>query len=145
MIVLDTQPVSQLQRAGSRDATRLEQRLEGSSFERVCITVITPYEQLKEALGLIHSKKDPAEQAPYFQLLLELLDHFGRRWAGNILPFDRQAAAAYSALPPKLIRKMGWCDAHIAAIALSQGATLVTAIKSDFEQVPGLNVEDWLG
>ena len=66
MIVLDTQPVSQLQRAGSRDATRLEQRLEGSSFERVCITVITPYEQLKEALGLINSKKDPAKQAPYF-------------------------------------------------------------------------------
>ena len=41
--------------------------------------------------------------------------------------------------------KIGWSDAHIAAIALSQGATLMTANKSDFEQVPGLNVQDWLG
>lgn len=144
MIVFDTQPVSQLQRAGSRDVERLEQRLQHLPVGEVWITVITPIEQLREPLGNINSERDPAKQVPYFAEFLKLLDHYFRWWTGRILPFDEKAAATYSSFSPRLIRKIGWRDAHIAAIALSQGATLVTANKSDFEQVPGLNVEDWL-
>lgn len=145
MIVFDTQPVSQLQRAGSGDVERLERRLQHLPTSEVWITVITPIEQLKKALGKINSERDPAKQVPCFAEFLKLLDHYLRLWAGRILPFDEKAATTYSAFSPKLIRKIGWSDAHIATIALSQGATLVTANKRDFEQVPGLNVEDWLG
>lgn len=36
-------------------------------------------------------------------------------------------------------------DLKIASIALTQDALLVTANLRDFEQVPGLRVENWLG
>jgi predicted nucleic acid-binding protein len=145
VIVFDAQPVSQLQRAGSRDVERLERRLHHLPADEVWITVITPIEQLKMALGKINSERDPAKQVPYFAEFLKLFDHYIRLWTGRILPFDQKAASTYGSFSPKLIRKIGWSDAHIAAIALSQGATLVTANKRDLEQVPALNVADWLG
>jgi hypothetical protein len=40
VIVLDTQPVSQLQRVGSKDADRIEERLQGIPVDQVRITVI---------------------------------------------------------------------------------------------------------
>ena len=74
MIVLDTQPVSQLQRVGSKDADRIEERLQGIPVEQVRITVITPFEQLKEQLGKINSANDAVKQVAAFQLFLRLLD-----------------------------------------------------------------------
>ena len=35
-------------------------------------------------------------------------------------------------------------DLKIAAIAVAEDATLLSANVSDFQQVPGLRVEDWL-
>jgi predicted nucleic acid-binding protein len=36
-------------------------------------------------------------------------------------------------------------DLKIASIALVRDATLLSANLRDFEQVPGLHVEDWIG
>ena len=38
---------------------------------------------------------------------------------------------------------MGKMDLRIASIALSKGLTVMTRNLVDFEQIPGLNVEDW--
>ncbi|MGZ3472596.1 MAG: type II toxin-antitoxin system VapC family toxin, partial [Isosphaeraceae bacterium] len=110
----------------------------------VRITVITPIEQLREALGKINSANDPVKQVAAFQLFLRLLDHYSRRWSGRILPFDERAVTEFRKFRPELIRRIGRCDAQIAAIALAHGATLMTSNKRDFQQVPGLYVEDWL-
>ena len=143
MIILDTQPVSQLQRISSKDADLIEERLRGIPVDQVRITVITPFEQLKECLGKINSTKHPAKQVAHFQLFLRLLDHYSRRWTGLILPFDEAAVAEFQKLPVQLIRRIGGRDARIAAIALAHGATVMTANKRDFQQVPGLRIAEW--
>jgi len=57
----------------------------------------------------------------------------------EVLPFDRAAASVYAGLS----FKRASYDRLIAAHALSQGLTVVTANVADFADVPGLVVEDW--
>jgi tRNA(fMet)-specific endonuclease VapC len=56
------------------------------------------------------------------------------------LPFDAAAAEAYARLP----FKRGRFDRLIAAHALSQDLTVITANLDDFADVPGLKAEDWM-
>lgn len=56
-----------------------------------------------------------------------------------VLPFDERAARAYATIP----FKRGGYDRLIAAHALALGLTLVTDNVGDFEDVPGLMVENW--
>lgn len=56
-----------------------------------------------------------------------------------LLPFDGAAARAYAKLPFKRAR----FDRLLAAHALSIGAVVVTNNAADFEDVPGLAVENW--
>ena len=144
MIVLDTQHVSQLQRTGSKDAVKLAARLQALPFAEARITVISPFEQLTTCFGRINSARRALDQVPEFGLLLRLLDYFATRWHGRILPFDRAAASIVQGFEPKLLRRIGARDARIAAIAIVHGATLLSANLRDFQQVPGLKVEDWL-
>jgi tRNA(fMet)-specific endonuclease VapC len=41
------------------------------------------------------------------------------------------------------LKKIGRGDLQIASIALAHRATLVTRILKDFQQIPGLQVENW--
>jgi tRNA(fMet)-specific endonuclease VapC len=143
MIILDTQPVSQLQRTGSSDAARIEQRLKALSADDVWITIITPFEQFKGCIAAINAVKEPAKQLSPFRVLERLIDHYSRRWSGRILSFDAAAATEFQKFPPQLIRKIGGRDARIAAIAIVHDATVVTANTRDFRFVPGLKVEDF--
>ena len=64
-----------------------------------------------------------------------------------ILPFDEVAVWAYGDLRSELERRgqpIGALDTMIAAHALSQNATLVTNNLSEFERVPGLQLENWV-
>jgi tRNA(fMet)-specific endonuclease VapC len=56
-----------------------------------------------------------------------------------VLPFDEAAGRAYAGLP----FKRGSYDRLIAAQALLLGLTVVTSNVADFDDVPGLKVEDW--
>ena len=59
-----------------------------------------------------------------------------------VLTFDRAAQVRFQNLRSQQIR-IGTLDLRIAAIALSQGATVITRNLRDFRRVPGLAVEDW--
>jgi tRNA(fMet)-specific endonuclease VapC len=64
----------------------------------------------------------------------------------QVLEFDGQAYDRYNQLMnqyPLLRKKRLQQDMRIAAIALVNGATVVTRNKRDFELVPGLAIEDW--
>lgn len=56
-----------------------------------------------------------------------------------LVPFDEAAAREYAKLPFKRAR----FDRLLAAHALSIGAVVVTNNAADFEDVPGLLVENW--
>jgi tRNA(fMet)-specific endonuclease VapC len=62
------------------------------------------------------------------------------------LPFDDAAAERYSEVRHHLERAglgIGAYDLQIAAIALSNGLTLITHNTGEFSRVPGLTWEDW--
>jgi tRNA(fMet)-specific endonuclease VapC len=59
-----------------------------------------------------------------------------------VIGFDAQAQAVFKALLARKIR-IGTQDLRIAAVALSQGATLVTRNQRDFAVIPSLKTEDW--
>ena len=64
-----------------------------------------------------------------------------------ILPFDADAARRYGKLRAELERRgtpIGDADTRVASIALSRGLTVVTGNERHFQQVPGLEIEDWL-
>lgn len=67
----------------------------------------------------------------------EVLDAFIA--AIPLVAFDEAAAREYARLPFKRAR----FDRLLAAHALSIGATVVTNNEADFEDVPGLKVENW--
>jgi len=144
VIVLDTQHLSQLQRASSASGARLSARLRALPVEEIRITIISPFEQIRECLGRINAVgARPDEQIRPFEQFGRLLDFYAF-WQGRILPFDQAAASVMSHFTPHLIRQIGARDSRISAIALANQATLLSANLRDFRQVPGLHVEDWL-
>jgi tRNA(fMet)-specific endonuclease VapC len=63
-----------------------------------------------------------------------------------ILPFGAAEARAAAAIRVALSnggRAIGATDVLIAATALTNGCTLVTRNRREFDRVPGLEVEDW--
>ena len=61
-----------------------------------------------------------------------------------VLPFDARAAAFYGGILAQIGRaKSRDFDRLIAAHALATGSVLVTANTADFEDVPGLRIENW--
>ena len=71
---------------------------------------------------------------------MKLIDFLGD-WI--IVEWDEPAAATFRRLRAGRVR-IGTQDLKIAATAIAQDASLLSANLRDFEQVPGLNVEDWL-
>ncbi|MFZ4730381.1 MAG: type II toxin-antitoxin system VapC family toxin, partial [Pseudanabaena sp.] len=59
-----------------------------------------------------------------------------------IVPFSRASALEHQRLR-KAYPRLGNMDLKIAAIALTNNATLVTRNKSDFGQIVELSIDDW--
>jgi tRNA(fMet)-specific endonuclease VapC len=62
-----------------------------------------------------------------------------------VLPFDAFAAQTYG----QIIAQCGWArgrdyDRMIAAHAISSGSFLVTDNVTDFRDIPGLSIENWV-
>ena len=139
MILLDTDHINVLQSMGSQ-AAGLRANMAASEDQDFGTTAITIEEQMRGWLALIHRFSDVHRQIPAYERLVGLFDFF-RRW--RIAPFDQAAADQFKRLRQQKVR-IGTMDLKIASIALANGALLLSANLRDFEQVPSLQVEDWL-
>lgn len=135
LYVLDTDTITYQQSKRPAVLRQLAQRDPAT----IATTVITLYEQLRGRLAAVNRQQsDQARQIAY-QRLQETNGYFCRL---PVLPFDADAANLYQVLVGQGLR-IGAQDLRIAAITLSQQATLVTSNRRHFEQVPGLMIEDW--
>jgi len=115
------------------------QRLAQVDPASVATTTITLYEQLRGRLAVINRQQNEQMRQIAYQRLQETHGYFCRV---PVLPFDADAADVYQTSVRQGLR-IGAQDLRIAAITLSQRATLVTSNRRHFDQVPGLVIEDW--
>ena len=113
--------------------------LEQVSLDQRTVTIITVTEQIQGRLAVIHQARSEVEVARGCERLQETLSFYASL---RILPYNADAQAQFVELRRQRVR-IGTQDLRIAAIALSQHATLVTRNARDFAKVPGLNIADW--
>jgi len=135
--LLDTDHLSLLQR---RHPMVLE-NLQLVGREQVAISIVTAEEQLRGWLSLIRKRTGDTPQKlawAYAGLnaAMDQLQTFER------LAFDEAAGECFRQLRERKIR-IGTQDLRIACVALTRDLVVVTRNRQDFEQVPGLDIEDW--
>ncbi len=140
MILLDTDHLSILTNARASAYAALMGPIEAASSEAFGVPVIAAEEQCRGWLAEITRQRDADRQVLGYDNLAKLFDFLGD-W--EIVRFDAPAAVQFKHLR-KQHRRMGAQDLKIAAIALVNNALLLSANLRDFNQVPGLQVENWL-
>jgi tRNA(fMet)-specific endonuclease VapC len=104
------------------------------------LPAVSVEEEFRGWLAAIRRSKKVHSQILYYTRLTGLVRFFNK-W--QILPFNEPAADRFEALRELRIR-IGTQDLKIASIAVEANALLLSANLRDFEQVPGLRVENWL-
>ena len=95
--------------------------------------------KLRGRLDRVRRARSDAEVVRAYRSLLATFLYFRTI---TIIDFGEQAQMMFQHLRAQRMR-MGTLDLRIAAIALSQEATLVTRNRQDFAGIPALNIEDW--
>jgi tRNA(fMet)-specific endonuclease VapC len=115
------------------------ERLE-SVGDVLAVPVVSVEEQLRAWLAQVRRARGVHQQiAPYTRLAKVI--HFLADW--RIADWSKPAAEAFERLRVARIR-IGTQDLKIAAITLVNDSLLLSANLADFQQVPGLRVENWL-
>ena len=141
MILLDSDHLTLLKYPDSERGVRLKDRLRNQPPEEVvAVSIVSVEEQMRGWLAAIAKERQATRQVPGYRELARLFEYFR---AFTIPLFDDPAAAQFDNLRAAKIR-LGTMDLKIAAIALVNQALLLTANRRDFEQVPGLRVQNWL-
>lgn len=115
------------------------QRLLAVSPDQIVITIISAEELVRGRLAQIRKAQKPEGRVVayyWFEQTLQFLQSF------KVLGYGHQAEAYFQSFLSQKLR-IGTQDLKIAAIAISQDATLLTRNRQDFDRVPGLMLEDW--
>jgi len=135
LYILDTDHVSLLQRSQTPILNRLTQ----IAINDRAVTIVTVAEQMQGRLAVISRAQTEAEVA---RALTNLQNTQAFFQTIRVLLYDEKAQSWFAQFRQQKIR-VGTQDLRIAAIALSQQATLVTRNARDFQQIPGLTITDW--
>ena len=103
------------------------------------ISVITVEEQLSGWYAQLRQAKQPERLLWAYRRLAATARFLSRV---QIIDFDEAAFQHYEALKTSKV-KISTNDLRIAATVLARSAILVTRNLRDFQQVPGLRLEDW--
>jgi len=106
---------------------------------QIAVTIITVDEQLTGWYTQLRKARDPVKLAWAYERLYQVVESLK---VFTVVPFSLAAAHRYFALRKQLPR-LGKMDLAIAATVLEVSGILVTRNWSDFQQVPGLLLEDW--
>ena len=117
----------------------LVHRLASVPPDDVFVTIVTVEEQLRGWLAVIRRASTPERLIAAYASLHRTVTYFVQV---NLLDYSADAASHFAALHAQRIR-IGTQDLRIAAIALAVGGILITRNRHDFQQVPGLLLEDW--
>jgi tRNA(fMet)-specific endonuclease VapC len=114
-------------------------RIYAHALVELATTVITVEEQLSGWYTLIRRAKGLEQLSHAYQRLADNVTFLGHL---HILSFTEEAIRRYEYLRSlKLgVKKM---DLRIAAITLEHGGVLVTRNVRDFQDIPGLAIENW--
>jgi tRNA(fMet)-specific endonuclease VapC len=102
-------------------------------------TIVTVEEVLGGWYALVRKARRDDETARAYGGLLGAMESLRNI---KILGIETSTLAKFWTLR-RALRRMGTSDLRIAAICLENDATLVTRNLRDFQQVPGLRIEDW--
>jgi tRNA(fMet)-specific endonuclease VapC len=133
--ILDTDCVSLFQQSHPW----LKQRINQINPQELAVTVITVEEQMRGWLKAIRANSQKERIIWAYQGLRQTVEYFNQV---TLLDFDRPALMQYQELIQQRIR-IGTQDLKIGAVSLSRNAILVTRNHRDFEQIPGLQWDDW--
>jgi len=131
--------MSVLEWAHGDEFRRLSARLDQLAASEIATTIISYEEQARGWLAYLSRARKVAQQIEGYRRLQR---HLSVYRVALVLDFDEAAAVEFQNLRPLRLR-IGVHDQRIAAIALSQNATLLSRNVRDFSQVPGLRTEDW--
>ena len=138
MHILDTDHLSLIQRNGP-DGQRILANLDAHEDIEVATTVITFEEQTRGRLALLDRAKTIDQTVLAYDGLRQLASDYQ---SITLLAFDHAAALEHQHLRKRYLR-LGNMDLKIAAIAITQSATLLTRNYIDFWQIEGLTIENW--
>ena len=139
MFVLDTDVLSLIDQHGTGRSQRLVERLEQADPDSLAATVISYEEQTRGWMAYLAQARTTPEQ---IQAYMRLERHLASWKRMRVLGFDETAAQIASELRRRH-RRLGVMDLRIAAIVITNGATLVTSNLRDFAVIDDLRVEDW--
>jgi tRNA(fMet)-specific endonuclease VapC len=118
---------------------RVTSRVIAHPPQELATTVISVEEQLSGWFTMVRRAKTRAALAQIYRRLARTVTFFGRM---TIISFTEEAMARFETLRDMKLN-VGKMDQRIAAIALEEGAVVVTRNARDFRRVPGLTIEDW--
>ena len=107
--------------------------------DEIATTTITAEEQLRGRLAQIKKASTTEVLAIAHRRFRQAIYDLAKL---NILEFDSAAIAVFKDLKRQRPRA-GSQDLRIAAIAIANGAIVVTRNRVDFGQIAGLQIEDW--
>ncbi|MBK8092845.1 MAG: PIN domain-containing protein [Verrucomicrobiaceae bacterium] len=139
LYLLDTNHVTEFGYS-SEPGFRLLRRIDEAKAE--CVTsIITVEEDLQGWLARLNKVRHTDLQIEVYHRLEERIQFF-HRWV--VLQLDRESLAQFHAFRKQGYGRIGTQDLKIACIALAHDATVLTRNVADFQQIPGLRVENWL-